>query len=147
MHLFRRLPNGEFVKRYGELIEYLLNKSPEIHPLQMDFEGKNIMLYYLGDRAPLSDPEQPLSHVCKGVASPEMWWELSSSVKKGKLKKDADANNASREAREIKAKKHRDANRHDSKFVMNKTPSSFEMSDEFNLGFFGEENDDDEEAH
>jgi hypothetical protein len=44
----RRLPNGDFVKRYGELIEFLLEKSPEIHPLQMDFEGKNIMLYYLG---------------------------------------------------------------------------------------------------
>jgi hypothetical protein len=48
LFLHRRLPNGDYVKRYGELIEYLLNKSPDIHPVQMDFEGKNIMLYYLG---------------------------------------------------------------------------------------------------
>lgn len=42
------------MKRYGELIEYLLNKSPDIHALQMDFEGKNIMLYYLGAGAHFS---------------------------------------------------------------------------------------------
>jgi hypothetical protein len=135
IYVSRRLPNGEFVKSYGELIEYLLNKSPDIHALQMDFEGKNIMLYYLGDRDPLSDPEQSLSHVCKGKATPDMWWELSSSVKKGKNKTGKSA--LSREARELKAKKHRDANRHDSKFVMRKAPTSFENADDFSLGFFG----------
>lgn len=134
----RRLPNGEYVKSYGELIEYLLNKSQDIHPLQMDFEGKNIMLYYLGGRAPLSDPQQALTHVCKGVATPEMWWELSNSVKKGGKGKKSE----SRAARELKAQKHRDANRHDSKFVMKKAPTSFEMSDDFNLGFFEGDGDD-----
>ena len=44
-----RRSDGGLVKSYGDFIEYLLRKSPEIHALQMDFEGKNIMLYFLGD--------------------------------------------------------------------------------------------------
>lgn len=97
------------------------------------------MLYVLhvsGDRTPLTDPTASLSHVCKGVATPDMWWNLSGSGKKNKTKKDE---GNCKEARAAKAKKHRDANRHDATLVMKKAPSSFEMSDEFNLSLFGED--------
>jgi hypothetical protein len=71
--------SGGYVKSYGEFVEYLLRKDPGIVPLQMDFEGKNILLYHLGGRLPLADPAQVMPHICQGVAMPEMWWALSSN--------------------------------------------------------------------
>lgn len=67
------------MKSYGEFVEYLLRKDPGIIPLQMDFEGKNILLYHMGGREPLGDPALAMPHICKGSAVSEMWWALSSN--------------------------------------------------------------------
>ncbi len=81
----RRLSNGNPVTSYGELIEYLMAKSPHIRAVEMDFEGKNIMLYYLGEREnhtagiPL-DSYHP--QIVRGVVVPDMWWALSTNLKK-----------------------------------------------------------------
>jgi hypothetical protein len=70
---------GGYVRRYGELIEYLLRKDPSIKALEMDFEGKNILLYSLGGLVPLRDPAERVPHICKGPATSEHWWRLSRS--------------------------------------------------------------------
>lgn len=36
------------MKTYAELIEHLLSKSSDIIPIELDFEGKNVMLFYPG---------------------------------------------------------------------------------------------------
>lgn len=78
------------MKKYAELIEYLMAKDANINALEMDFEGKNIMLYHLGtDRdslskrqytIPLRDPSLPAELMCRGVATPEHWWNLSQTA-------------------------------------------------------------------
>lgn len=70
---------GGYVRRYGELIEYLLRKDSSIKALEMDFEGKNIMLYSLGNCIPLRDPTEVIPHICKGTAQSEHWWRLSNN--------------------------------------------------------------------
>lgn len=45
--------------------------------VEMDFEGKNLMIFYLGDRVPLCDPFTVMPHVSKGRAQPEHWWGLT----------------------------------------------------------------------
>lgn len=56
----RRHPTtGDAVREYGDFIEYLLGKSAEVRVVEMDFEGKNILLYYLGACVPLSPPGNP----------------------------------------------------------------------------------------
>ena len=71
-----------------------------------------------------------------------MWWDLSGTIKKGREKTKNGEDN-SREAREAKAQKHRDANRQDS--VPKKGPTCFDMSSDFNLSLFGEEEDNENE--
>jgi hypothetical protein len=87
----RKLPNGDPVKKYGELIEYLMAKHEDIKALEMDFEGKNVLLYYLGDgreridangepfQIPRRDPGLKKDLMCRGKATKETWWNLSSS--------------------------------------------------------------------
>jgi hypothetical protein len=80
------------VKKYGELVEYLLdtlsqclpcsdaagqNVYPRFGVVEMDFEGKNLLVYYLGDRTPLSDPFKPELHVVRGQAQARHWEALS----------------------------------------------------------------------
>lgn len=121
----RRRSDGGLVKSYGDFIEYLLRKSPEIHALQMDFEGKNIMLYFLGDREPLADPCQAKTHVCKGIATPEMWWKLSSSVTKQGPRKEKVKHNIKSLTKDNSSPL--------------KTPQLYSNLDDFNLDLFNEE--------
>lgn len=65
------------MRRYGEFIEYLLRKDPNIKAVEMDFEGKNILLYSLGGLQPLRDPAEVVPHICRGPATSEHWWRLS----------------------------------------------------------------------
>jgi len=76
----RKLKDGRHVKVYGDLIEYILEMDSEISALEMDFEGKNVMLYYLGAAAPLADPMEPIAHISRGVATAETWWRLSKNM-------------------------------------------------------------------
>jgi hypothetical protein len=46
--IFRKKSDGGYVKTYAELIEHLLSKSSDIIPIELDFEGKNVMLFYPG---------------------------------------------------------------------------------------------------
>jgi hypothetical protein len=76
------------VRRYGELIEYLLHKDPSIHAIQMDFEGKNILLYSLGKVVlPQSEPAEVVPHICKGPAEAQHWWRLSNNEQQIKGKR------------------------------------------------------------
>ena len=68
---------GRPVKVYGELIEYLMEKNEDIKALVMDFEGKNIMLYWLAGRTPAQNPEDVIPQFTLGVATPAHWWALS----------------------------------------------------------------------
>jgi len=52
-------------------------KHPEIKAVELDFEGKNILLYFLAGRAPLCDPVAPLSQTVRGPAQRKHWWLLS----------------------------------------------------------------------
>lgn len=54
-----------------------MQKDSSIQALEMDFEGKNIMLYSLGNYIPLNNPNEPIPHICKGIATSEHWWRLS----------------------------------------------------------------------
>ena len=65
---------------YGELIEYLMEKHEDIKALVMDFEGKNVMLYWLAGRAPLQCPEDIIPHFVLGAATPAHWWSLSNNT-------------------------------------------------------------------
>ena len=96
----RKLPNGQPVRKYGELIEYLLAKDKGIKALEMDFEGKNVLLYHLGNstinstcgiqnyellqQLPLRDPGLKKDLMCRGEAVPAVWWKLSSSSAAGR---------------------------------------------------------------
>lgn len=68
---------GRPVRIYGELIEYLMEKHKDIKALVMDFEGKNVMLYWLAGKTPLECPEDIIPHSTLGVAAPAHWWALS----------------------------------------------------------------------
>ncbi len=48
----RRSINGSLVRTYEELIAYLLSKDSAIKSLEMNFEGKNILLYHMGELSP-----------------------------------------------------------------------------------------------
>lgn len=81
----RRHPDtGGPVKEFGHFIEYLVSLDPEgkIAAVQLDFDGKNIMLYYLADRVPETDPELSEVHVCRGTANSDVWWSISRQSKK-----------------------------------------------------------------
>ena len=69
----RKLRNGLQVRLYGDLIEYLLDKHEDIHALEMDFEGKNVMLYYLAGQIPLNDPNEVIAHLSKGPIDFSSW--------------------------------------------------------------------------
>jgi hypothetical protein len=83
----RQFPNrrhpvtGAEVKDYGDLVEYLLAKSSAISCVEMDFEGKNILLYYMGGRTPLTSPTGRKPHICRGVATQDLWRSLSTNTK------------------------------------------------------------------
>ncbi len=76
----RKTSEGQPVKKYSELIEYLMAKDPGIKALQLDFEGKNILLYHLADLSDsiLRDPAMIKHLVCKGPATREIWREFVS---------------------------------------------------------------------
>jgi hypothetical protein len=82
----RKLLNGNLVREYAELIEYLLEKDPRINALELDFEGKNILLYFLADRVPLNDPASVIPQISKGIATKEKWWALSRQTKSRRCK-------------------------------------------------------------
>ena len=74
------------MRQYGDFIEYLMAKGEGgiIRAVEMDFEGKNVMLYYLGDGGgvgggvtPKSVPEAFRRHVVRGPATAATWWALS----------------------------------------------------------------------
>jgi len=75
----RTAADGHLVRSYGEFIEYLLAKDPRIGAVEMDFDGKNVMLYFLADVAPLTPPGAVAAHICRGPATPASWWKLSTS--------------------------------------------------------------------
>lgn len=75
-----------------------MSKNSDIHALEMDFEGKNVLLYHLGDptklslsgkgefNLPLREPSLCKDLMCRGAATPETWWNLSSSEGKCRCK-------------------------------------------------------------
>lgn len=121
----RTATTGRTVRKYGELIEYLLAKlsvcvlcastppsvdqnlnrqaaaplsssnpgwtegtgmiqSLESPPnlaqfgvVEMDFEGKNLLIFYTAGRPLLSDPYAAQTHISRGPARAEQWWALS----------------------------------------------------------------------
>ena len=82
MLLFVRAHEGRSVKSYSDLIEYLLTKSPHIHAVQLDFDGRNVLLHYAppptvgADEATvrfLVSPAEPEMKVVRGVATKELW--------------------------------------------------------------------------
>lgn len=127
----RRSAAGKPVRKYGDLIEYLLaklsvcvmcsdqassNQSADIASLgipimptnvnsdtrgnsstgrnfkepsadppriaqfgivEMDFEGKNLLIFYTAGRQLLSDPYASQIHISRGPARSEQWWALS----------------------------------------------------------------------
>lgn len=91
MLLCRCRSDGSPITSYGDFIEYLMAKSPLIHAVEMDFEGKNVLLYYCGDVVPMCDrPDtskeypQPSAYqpqIVRRIATPEVWWKLSNPKK------------------------------------------------------------------
>ena len=52
---------------YADLVQYLLSLSPLVHATQLDFEGKNVLVYYLPESLqPLRDPDTKEALICKG---------------------------------------------------------------------------------
>jgi len=63
----RRSASGELVTSYSDLVQYLLSLSPNVHATQLDFEGKNVLVYFLPDSIqPLRDPNTKEPLICKG---------------------------------------------------------------------------------
>lgn len=53
----RRLPSGRPVSEYADLVEFLLAKDPEtVRAVELDFEGKNVLVYSLGLREAVVQP-------------------------------------------------------------------------------------------
>lgn len=101
----RRTAAGTPVRKYGELVEYLLGKlsvcvlcsdpaasststdtsSCDYIPpslaqfgiVEMDFEGKNLLIFYTAGRPLLADPYAVQAHVSRGPAQLKHWWALS----------------------------------------------------------------------
>ncbi len=80
--LFVRAHEGRPVKTYSGLIEYLLTKSPHILAVQLDFDGRNVLLHYAPPPAIGADeervrllvsPAEPEMKVARGVATKELW--------------------------------------------------------------------------
>ncbi len=49
--------------------------------VEMDFEGKNLMIFYLADRKSHVDPYEPQPHVTRGPATSKHWWALTEGYK------------------------------------------------------------------
>ena len=92
----RKKKDGTPVRKYGDLIEYLLSKLSYCMNCQqikgdltystfgiveMDFDGKNLLIYYLADQQPLSDPYGVIEHIARGPAKSEHWWKLTDGHK------------------------------------------------------------------
>ena len=80
----RHAETGGPVKEFGHFIEYLMSLDIEkkIAAAQLDFDGKNILLYYLADRVPEMDPTMAEVHVCRGSADSAVWWSISRQARK-----------------------------------------------------------------
>jgi hypothetical protein len=65
----RKDAEGKRIKKYSDFIEYLLSKHSEIKILQLDFEGRNILLYFLAEFQPLKSVEELLlmPKICKNI--------------------------------------------------------------------------------
>ena len=85
----RKAMDGSAVRCYGEFIEFLLAKDPNIQTAELDFEGKNILLYHLGGRVPLKAPEEAELHVVRGPSDQTHWWSLSTRKKEDKSSRRA----------------------------------------------------------
>jgi len=72
-------PKGGHVRAYGEFIDYLLAKDTGIKAVELDFEGKNILLYHLGRGGviPLVDPQKKRHTIVKGPCDEKVWWAMS----------------------------------------------------------------------
>jgi hypothetical protein len=64
----RQNTDGSAVKTYEEFISYLCRKNEKIEAVEMDFGGRNILLYYLADIRPLSNPEEAIPRIVRGPA-------------------------------------------------------------------------------
>jgi len=63
----RRSRTNEPVTSYEDLVLYLLSLSPLVKATQLDFEGKNVLIYYLPDHLqPVRDPSTKEPLICKG---------------------------------------------------------------------------------
>ncbi len=71
MHRFTS--SGTHVRTYPELIEYLLTKSNQIHAVELDFDGRNVLLYSLGNVIQKADPIENEPKVTRGLATTEIW--------------------------------------------------------------------------
>jgi hypothetical protein len=54
------------IRSYDEFISYLMSLHSEIKGVELDFDGKNILLYYLGDVTPLNDPTIAIPMITRG---------------------------------------------------------------------------------
>ena len=44
----RRAPDGQAVRRYAQFLDYLEAKSPSIQRKELDFVGRNVVLWHCG---------------------------------------------------------------------------------------------------
>eukprot|EP01038_Epipyxis_sp_PR26KG_P009435 gene9435-12714_t len=70
----RKTSDGMSVKVYKDFIDYLIAKSDSIKAVQMDFEGRNILLYSIPSYVPIGiQPDTIMPLICKGIANYENW--------------------------------------------------------------------------
>jgi hypothetical protein len=62
-----------FPERKGSTVQHAraISFFSNIGIVEMDFEGKNLLIFSLGSRIPLSDPYEPVQHITKGRAMTE----------------------------------------------------------------------------
>ncbi len=66
------------MRSYAQLVEYLLAKHADIRAVELDFDGRNILLYYLPqDVTALVDPAEPLQKITRGVATAAIWRNIA----------------------------------------------------------------------
>lgn len=54
------------IRTYNEFITYLMSLHSDIKGVELDFDGKNILLYFLGDITPLNDPTVAIPMIARG---------------------------------------------------------------------------------
>ena len=79
-----RICNGKLVTTYAEFVQYLINKAPmDIHAVEMSFEGKCVLLYYIPThlRSLITyDPAMPLKYITKGLATTDRIRHISDGI-------------------------------------------------------------------